>query len=105
MKAAIMGCKNISYSDLQKHLPKDITEIVWSGESELLYDYARCNNIKLTLAKKDSSYGNAAAFIRNIDVVRDVDIVIVFWDGKDAAVKTLADFYGTINKTLIFKSF
>ncbi len=105
MKAAIMGCKNISYGDFEKHLPKDITEIVWSGEDEILYNYAKNNNIKLTLAKEDNNYGNASAFMRNIDVVRDVDIVIVFWDGKDSVVKSLASFYGTINKNLILKSF
>ena len=105
MKAAIIGCKNISYSDLENNLPKSITEIMWSGENELLYKYARENNIKLTYAKPDYGNGNGAIFMRNIEVARNVDIVIAFWDGVDADAKAFIDYCSTVNKNTILIRF
>lgn len=97
MKAAVIGSRNISFEVFEKYLPKSITEIISSGNNKLLSDYAKCNNIKLTLAVPDYSYGNAACFMRNIDVVKEVDILIAFCNEKDEYIKSYINYFKKIN--------
>lgn len=43
-------------------------------------------------------YGKAAGYIRNVDIVKDADIVIAFWDGVSKGTKHSIDLAKKQNK-------
>lgn len=100
MKAAIIGLRKISYSDFEKYMPQKITEIIWSGENEILCKYANKKGIRLTSLPLGTGYGRAEKFMWEMEGVRAADVVIAFWDGEDMNVKAVIDYCKEINKNV-----
>ncbi|MBQ4150999.1 MAG: hypothetical protein IJC81_04280 [Clostridia bacterium] len=101
MKVAIIGSRKIKHSDFENYLPQGITEIIWSGENEILRKYAKDKRIKLTLFPLDNGYGRAAKFMRAMDAILLVDAVIAFWDGEDMYTKAMIGYCKNTNKNVI----
>ena len=100
MKIAIIGSKKIKYSDFEKNLPPNATEIIWSGDNEIILEYANKNKIKLTLFPPDTAYGKAANFIRVMDVIQAADLILAFWDGEDMYTKAMIEYCKNTNKNV-----
>ena len=89
MKLAIVGSRSLSgrcYETICEHVPMDCTEIISGGaygvdrEAER---YARENKLKMTVIRPDyTTYDRTAPLIRNAEIVRLADYVLVLWDGK-----------------------
>ena len=101
MKTAIIGSRNFTdYKLLKEYCSKfDITEVISGGArgaDSLAENYAKENNIKLTVFPADwKKFGKSAGFIRNKDIIDNADFVIAFWDGESK---------GTLNSINIAKS-
>ncbi len=51
-------------------------------------DYARRHSLQLIEFLPDyEQYGRRAPLIRNMDIVRECDMLIAFWDGKSRGTK------------------
>lgn len=91
MKLGIIGSRNYDdYAMLCQVLvfylgPLDLTEIISGGAKgadSLGARYANDKGIKLTEFLPDwDKYGKRAGFIRNEDIVKNADFILVFWDG------------------------
>ena len=82
MKIAIVGSRNLTVTDLQRYLPKGVTEIV-SGSARGIDTCAR----KYAYEK----YGRSAPLKRNLQIIDYADAVIAFWDGKSRGTKYVID--------------
>lgn len=88
MKVAVVGsrkAKDNCYGLLQSHIPAGCSEII-SGGAEgidaLAGRYACERDIRLTVLFPDyETYGKSAPLVRNREIVRKADYVLVFWDG------------------------
>lgn len=91
MKVAVIGSRGLSVCDLEKYLPKDVTEIVSGGARGVdtsARNYALAHNIKLTeFLPQYSLYGNNAPLFRNIEIIKYSDLVLAFWDGTSHGTK------------------
>lgn len=69
MKIAIIGSRNLTVTDLGRHLPTQITEVVSGGARGIdrcARDYAHANKIPLTEILPDyRRYGKGAPLKRN----------------------------------------
>ena len=85
MKVAIVGSRGL-YSDLSDFIPKETTEIISGGAmgiDKCAEEYAKKNNIKLTVIRPDyKQFGRRAPLIRNLEIIDKADLVIAFWDTK-----------------------
>lgn len=85
MKVAIVGSRGLS-SDLSDFIPKETTEIISGGAmgiDKCAEEYAKKNNIKLTVIRPDyKQFGRRAPLIRNLEIIDKADLVIAFWDTK-----------------------
>lgn len=90
MKLAIIGSRDfIDYdflcSTLEKYKPK-ITTVVSGGArgaDKLGEKWANENNIETLIFYADwDTHGKKAGFIRNVDIIKNCDVCIAFWDGK-----------------------
>lgn len=88
MKLGIIGSRSFSdYDLLCKEVSKfeDITLIISGGASgaDLLGErYAREHKIPTRIFYPDwKKYGSRAGFLRNSDIVRSSEHIIIFWDG------------------------
>lgn len=85
---AVIGSRRFTdYQYLDSELDKyKIGKIVSGGAigaDSLAMDYANKHNIVIDEIKPDyNKFGRSAPIIRNLEIVRSVDIVIAFWDGK-----------------------
>lgn len=86
MKVAIVGSRNLVDVEIEKYLPKNITEIITGGASgidTLAENYADLHEIPKTIIKPNyKKYGRKAPLIRNKTIVELADKVIAIWDGK-----------------------
>lgn len=91
MKVAVIGSRGLSVCDLDRYLPKDVTEIVSGGACGIdtsARNYALSHNIKLTeFLPQYALYGKQAPLIRNIEIIKYADIVFAFWDGTSHGTK------------------
>ena len=88
---------------------KNTIEIVsgtCNGTDKLGEKYAKENNLKLTLFPADwNSFGKSAGYIRNEEMAKYSDALIVFWDGKSKGTNHMIDLakkYSLIVKTILF---
>lgn len=88
MKLAVIGSrtfddKNLLRKALDTFYPR--IELIVSGGASgadtLAEEYAKEEGIPLQVLKPDwKTYGKAAGFIRNKDIVQASDVVVAFWD-------------------------
>jgi hypothetical protein len=93
MKIGIIGSRTFNNYELLKEVMEDYLnrdnelncELVVSGGANgadsLGERWARENNIQTLIFKPDwKKYGKSAGFIRNEDIIKNSDFVVVFWD-------------------------
>ena len=95
MKAAVIGSRGLTVTDLEKYLPEDTTEIVSGGARGIdtcARNYALAHNIRLTEFLPDyEQFGRIAPLKRNLQIIEYADIVLAFWDGKSRGTKYVID--------------
>jgi len=97
MKLAIIGSRGIALdiAEIKAYVPSDVDVIISGGAKGIDTSaalYARKMNIKLIEIKPDyKRYGKAAPLIRNREIVKTADKVIIFWDGKSKGSKFVID--------------
>lgn len=95
MKIAIIGSRNVIVENLDKYLPKEVTEIVSGGAKGVdtcAKNYATQNNIKLKeFLPEYNKYGKAAPLKRNIQIIEYADEVVAFWNGESKGTKHVID--------------
>ena len=95
MKTAIIGSRNITNVDLSRFIPIGTTDIVSGGArgvDTVAKEYANRNGLKLTEFLPDyERFGRGAPLKRNITIIENADIVLVFWDGKSRGTKFVID--------------
>lgn len=91
MKIAVIGSRNLTVDNLEKYLPKDVTEIVSGGARGIdtcANEYAKANGIKLMeFLPEYEKYGRSAPLKRNLQIIDYADLVLAFWDGKSRGTK------------------
>lgn len=91
MKIAVIGSRGLKVNDLEKYLPKDVTEIVSGGARGIdtcAREYAVANRLKLTeFLPEYEKYGRFAPLRRNLQIIDYADEVLAFWDGKSRGTK------------------
>ena len=104
MKIAIVGSRSIAWVDVGKYVTEE-DEIVSGGAvgvDRCAADYARKNQIKLTeLLPQYERYGQAAPIVRNKEIVRYADKVVVFWDGKSRGSLSVMKYAKQIGKPCV----
>ena len=84
MKIAVIGSRGLNVKNLEKYLPRDVTEIVSGGAR----DYALANGLKLTeFLPEYQKYGRGAPLKRNLQIIEYADEVLAFWDGQSRGTK------------------
>ena len=100
MKIGIIGSRTFNDYELLKEVMSDYLnrdnelncDLVVSGGARgadyLGERWAKENNIPTLIFKPDwDKYGKSAGFIRNEDIVKNSDFVVVFWDGVSKGSK------------------
>lgn len=110
MKIAVVGSRTFNdYKLLRSTLNKyDHIELIVSGGAKgadsLAEKYARENGIETLIFKPDwDKNGKAAGYIRNVDIIKNCDLVIAFWDGKSKGTKHSIDLAKNGNKKIIIE--
>ncbi len=88
MKIAVIGSRY--FKDIQlleQELKKLKISFIFSGGAigadSLAIVYAKKNKIGFKIIRPDyAKFGRAAPIIRNLDIIKDADLVLAFWDGK-----------------------
>jgi len=108
MKLAIIGSRGFSdyqllESTLEQYKDK-ITEVVSGGAKgadSLGERWANNNNIPTIIFKPDwDKYGKKAGYLRNVDIVKNSDGVIAFWDGESRGTQHSFTLCTKLNKPL-----
>lgn len=109
MRVAIIGSRNLTISNLEKYLPKTVTEIVSGvakGIDTCAREYALKNNIKLIeFLPEYNKYKKSAPLKRNLQIIDYADIVIAFWDGKSNGTAHTINNCKRLNKKVIVYKF
>jgi hypothetical protein len=118
MKVAIVGSrtfnnnKNFLMMDSfikSKLNTEDIKQVISGGANgadKLGKKWARINKIKYKEFSPDwNKYGKSAGMIRNIDIIKNADIVFAFWDGKSKGTKHSIKLANNMKKQLYIYSF
>lgn len=91
MKVAVIGSRCLKLNDLGRFLPDNITEIISGGArgiDQCAKLYAMEHNIPITEFLPDySKYGKTAPLKRNMEIIKNADLVLAFWDGKSGGTK------------------
>lgn len=86
MKIAVVGSRNLNVENIGDYLPSECQEIVSGGAKGIdncAKNYALDKKIKYTeLLPEYEKYSKSAPLKRNIQIIEQVDLVIIFWDGK-----------------------
>ena len=93
MKIAIIGSREFNdYSLLEETMtelsttnfpPTHIVSGGAKGADTLGEKWANENNIETIIFLPDwSKYGKQAGFIRNVDIIKNSDFIVAFWDGE-----------------------
>ena len=86
MRVAVVGSRSLKIENIKEYLPRDTTEII-SGSAKGIdtcaASYAKNAEIVLTEIKPDyNRYKRGAPLVRNKEIVRLAEFVLIFWDGK-----------------------
>ena len=101
---AVVGSRNITDFELLASILKKfkIEKIISGGAKgvdNLAARYARENNIPLQEIKPDyNQYGRIAPLIRNKEIIKQADQVIVLWDGKSTGTVNAMNHAKKLNK-------
>ena len=91
MKIAVIGSRGLKVNDLEKYMPKDVTEIVSGGARGIdicAREYAVANGLKITeFLPEYSKYGRSAPLKRNLQIIDYSDEVLAFWNGNSHGTK------------------
>lgn len=86
MKVAIVGSRSLKIENIGDYIPSGTTEIISGGAKGIdtcAREFALKNSLKLTEFLPDyTHYGRRAPLLRNIEIVKNADIILIFWDGK-----------------------
>lgn len=90
MKLAIIGSRSFNdYSKLQSELKdyaSEVTQVISGGAKgadQLGEKWAKEMSKPTTIFLPDwEKYGKSAGFIRNLDIVKNCDMLVAFWDGE-----------------------
>lgn len=111
IKLAIVGSRDFNnYSVLEYVIDKiietndyKITEIISGGArgADALGEiYADKHAIDKTIFPADwKTYGKRAGFLRNVDIIKNCDICVCFWNGESHGTKHDIDLCKQYNKT------
>lgn len=97
MKLAIVGSRavKLDITEMKTYIPLSVETIVSGGAKGIdtcAALYAKEFGIELIEIKPDyKRYGKAAPLIRNREIVKMVDKVLIFWDGKSKGSKFVID--------------
>lgn len=82
MKVAVIGSRNLTVTNLEQFLPKEITEIVSGGARGIdtcTKKFAKAHHIKLTeFLPQYEQYGRRAPLERNLQIIEYADLVFAF---------------------------
>ena len=85
MKTAVIGSRNLSIENIGRYIPENTTELFSGGAKGVdtcVREYAKKHGIKLTeILPEYNKYGRAAPLKRNLEIIKNSDIVVVLWDG------------------------
>lgn len=85
MKVAVAGSRSLEIENIGDYLPSESVEIFSGGAKGIdtcAKNYALSRGIKHTeLLPEYNKYGKSAPLKRNIEIIEQVDLVIIFWDG------------------------
>lgn len=102
MKLAIIGSRKLKTNNLEKYLPKNITEIVSGGAKGIdsaAADYAKQHNILLTEFLPDYAlYKRGAPLKRNVEIAKYADEAIAFWDGGSKGTMYTVEIFKKLGK-------
>ena len=105
MKLAIIGSRSLKIDNLEKYIPRDVTEIVSGGAKgidKIAAEYARKKNIRLTEFLPDfKHYGRAAPLKRNEQIARYSDCALAFWDCKSKGTEYTINCFKRLNKSVM----
>ena len=95
MRISITGSRDlkISFEDISKYLPEEVSTIVSGGAAgvdRIAADYARSFDIPLVEIRPDYSGVSSrrlAPLLRNTQIVEQVDYCLIFWDGVSAGTR------------------
>ncbi len=91
MKVAVVGSRTLTVDCLGRYIPEETTEIISGGAKGIdscARDYALKNHIKYTeILPEYIKYGRTAPLKRNIEIIKNADVVFAFWDGKSRGTK------------------
>ena len=89
MKVAIVGSRNLGdacYSLLERYVPRECDEIISGGAvgvDKLAERYAEDRGLAMTVVRPDyKRFERAAPLVRNGEIVRLADYVLILWDGE-----------------------
>lgn len=115
IKLAIVGSRtfdNLSIFEKVMNQIKEKYEIVKviSGGAEGADDYGEVwadnHNIEKQIFYPDwKKHGKCAGFLRNIDIIKNCDMCVAFWDGKSHGTKHDIDMCDEFGKTCIVVNF
>ena len=95
MKIAVVGSRKLAVDNLGKYIPDNVTEIISGGAKGVDTDakkYALSHGIKLTeILPEYNKYGRSAPLRRNIAIIEEAELVLVFWDGHSHGTKFVID--------------
>ena len=95
MKIAVISSSKVSAMDLEKYLPSNTTEIVSLCENNLdesAKEYADANGILLIeFVPGPEIFDSNESRKRITSIIKEAEIVLVFWDGVNARTKFVID--------------
>lgn len=95
MKVAIIGSRSITAADLDSLVPPDATEIISGGArgvDALARAWAEERGLPCREIRPDyPRYGRAAPLKRNVEIVREADLVIAIWDGASRGTASVIE--------------
>ena len=104
MKVAIVGSRMLTAIELDPYIPEDVEEIVSGGASGVDFcaaQYAKSRKIKLTeFLPQYERYGRAAPIVRNKEIVKYADKVLVFWNGSSKGARSVIQYAQKLGKPL-----
>ena len=102
MKLLIVGSRSIEDFDLSPYITPDVDTIVSGGAKgidTLAERFANTHNLsKIILKPQYELYGKAAPIIRNQEMVKIADKILVIWDGISRGTKFTINFAKKLNK-------
>lgn len=106
MKVGVIGSRNFNDYNLLKSVLDDLDiSVIISGGAKgadsLAELWASDNNVKTEIYKPNWSLGRRAAAIRNIEIVKNSELIVAFWDGKSSGTKMTLDIAKSKNKKII----